>query len=448
MDLPLHERLYRRLRDLISSGALEHGTRIAPSRALAASLGISRNSVVTALERLIGDGFLESRRNSGMFVSYFGVPVIAAENHGAHGHTDRRAFAHGWANDIFPVEVWKRLQLRSWRNMPDLALQQSNLLGLPVLRKAIASHLAVTRGLTCTPAQVIVTTSIPAAIDLAVRALDLAGREGWVEEPHCRAPYNALRKAGVKTIPIAVDDGGIDVAAGISQAPHARMALVTPTCQVPTGVTLRDERRNFLLRWADDNASWIFEDDFNWNGDGIARSIRPLAARDSKHTLYFNSFNNILFSGLRIAYVVVPEATIEHFTTARGSEGDVNTPNQLVLTDFIESGYFDEHIRNSEAANASRRAALLSSVREELSGFLTPWNNPGGYFICGLRNQREIEFVQKCASAGVVVNPMSEHRASPGRSDVITLGFSQFSPEEIAQAARRLRNALEPNKEN
>src|ERR1700761_8600753 len=183
-DLPLNERIYRRIRHLIQSGALPEGSRIAPSRALATSLGVSRNSVTNALDRLIANGFLESRSTSGVYVSYSGQSKPAQSEEDAFGNAAEDApFALGWATDVFPVEVWKRLQLRRWRNMPDSALTQGNRLGLPELRKTIAAYVALKRGIECSAAQVIVTTSIPSGVDLAARALGLSQKTAWIEDP-------------------------------------------------------------------------------------------------------------------------------------------------------------------------------------------------------------------------------------------------------------------------
>jgi GntR family transcriptional regulator/MocR family aminotransferase len=443
LSLAIHERLYRRMRHLILTGSLEDGARIAPSRELASSLRVSRNSVLAAFDRLIADGFLESRRSSGVFVSYASSrpkPVAAVNQTPQPQDTP---FDLGWATDIFPLEKWKKLQARNWRTMPDTLLTQSNRLGLTSLRTAIATYLAATRRLECAAEQVIVTTSIPAGVELAVRALKLSGAQCWVEDPCCRSPLAALQQSGVATLPVAVDASGIDVAAGIRQWPQARAALISATCQAPTGAALSPSRQTALCRWAQANGAWIFEDDFNWNGDGVARTAKPFASVCPQRTLYLNSFNNILFSGLRIAYIVVPAELVDRFESVRGTEGDVNTPNQLVLTDFIESGYLDDHARRLDAANMERRAALLEATRNELHDHFKPLDNGGGYFIARARRMDEAEAVQRAAGAGIVITALSSYRAQPGGHNEVMLGFSQFAPQKIAQAARKLRLAFD-----
>jgi GntR family transcriptional regulator/MocR family aminotransferase len=444
-DLPLQERLYRRVRHLILTGALANGSRLAPSRALAAKLGISRTSVMAAIDRLVADGWLQPRPNSGVYVFYSGLRLSAPTHAGSNIPENSVPFQLGWPSDHFPLKIWKKLQLRHWRTMPGSALRPGDRLGLLELRKVIAAHLATSRGLECSAEQVIVTTSIPAGVDLAMRVLGLAGNEIWVEDPCGRSKFFALLSAGLRLVPVPVDDRGMDVKAAKWMAPRARAAIVSPTCQAPTGVALSEERRAELVRWAETSSAWIFEDDFNWDGDGISRTLRPIAAVDRIRTLYFNSFNHILFPGLRVAYFVVPTDLIERFDRIRGTEGDVNMPNQMVLTDFIEGGFLDDHLRRLNFSNAERRTALATGVQRELAPIITSKNTPGGYFICSLNGVSEAVLLRATLHEGIVVNGMSDFRMVPCPVEEVILGFSQFKPEALSDAASRLRSILKSN---
>jgi len=441
--LPLGERLYRRIRHLVLTGTLPNGARLASSRALSKSLGISRTSILVAFDRLIADGWLESRRSSGIYVCYSGLQPATTAFASESPNEMTTPFQLGWPSDNFPLKIWKGLQLRNWRTMPGSTLLHGDRLGLPALRKAIAARLAATRGLPCSAEQVIVTTSVEAGVELAIRVLGLIGEEIWVEDPCGRLKFFALLRAGLRVAPVPVDHQGMDVKAAKSTAPHAKAAIVTPTCQAPTGVTLSANRRTELVRWAETSSAWILEDDFNWDGDGISRAISPLAATDLQRTIYFNSFNHILFPGLRVAYFVVPSRLVDHFNRIRGSEGDVNTPNQIVLTDFIEGGFLDDHLRRLNSSNAERRAALLSYIKRDHTPMIEPQNTPGGYFVCALNGISESTLIYIARSAGISVPGMSEHRMNVGKAEEIILGFSQFKPEILSAASTMLRRVLE-----
>ena len=416
---PVHENVYRRIRHLVLSGALTHGDRLPSSRVLAESLRISRNSVLTAIDRLIADGWLKPRRGSGVYVSYSGPCV--AETFPSHEVESPGAgipFALGWASDIFPVPVWNRLQSRRWRSSPEAILRQQDRNGVPALREAIAAHVTLQRGVECSPSQVFVATCIPSAIEFAIQALRLTGSEFWVENPCCRSTLNALTRAEIQVVPIPVDENGIDVENGISSAPGAAAALVT-------------------------QATYKLGIEFvNWNGDGSSPAIPPCAAQDKERTIYFNSFNNILFPGLRVAYLVAPADLAADIAAVRGSEGDVNTANQLILADFIEEGHLDAHLRRLNACNAERRAALLDGVERQLSGFLVPKHSAGGYFICGLDKISETDLLAAAGAHNIAVTGMSDFRLTPSSHEEIVLGFSQFEPRRLAEAAVALRGVM------
>jgi GntR family transcriptional regulator/MocR family aminotransferase len=442
-DRLVHEKVYRRIRHLILSGAVAYGDRLPSSRLLAENLRISRNSILTAIDRLVADGWLKSRRGSGVYVSYSGRRIAAASwSHGAESPRGTIPFALGWASDIFPVQVWNRLQSRRWRTSPEAILRQQDRNGVPALREAIAAHVTLVRGLECLPSQIFVTTCIPSAVELAVQALGLIGSEFWVENPGCRSTLNALTRAEIRGVPIPVDERGMDIENGISSAPDAAGVLVTPARQAPTGVMLDGARRNRLAQWARSAKAWIFEDDFNWNGDGSSPVIPPYAAQDRIRTIYFNSFNNILFPGLRVAYLVAPTELTDIFAGVRGSEGDVNTANQLILADFIEEGRLDTHMKHLNACNAERRAALLDCVDRQLSKFLVPKHSAGGYFICGLDNFSEIDLLSAADAHNIAVTGMSEFELVSSGCEEVVLGFSQFQPRCLAKATSELRSVL------
>ena len=442
----VHERVYRAIRHLVQSGALANGARLPSSRALAEHLRISRNSVLAAIDRLLDDGWLMARRGSGVYVSYSG-PCIPEPIHSPHAEGQTGIpFSLGWASDVFPVQLWTRLQSHCWRKMPELLLQQQDRNGVSALRNAIAAHVTLTRGISCAPSQVFVATCIPAAIELAIRGLGLGGKEFWVEDPCCQSTLGALTRSGIRVVPVPVDEHGADVEKGTTLSPHAAGALLTPARQAPTGVALSDERRTRLAEWAERTGAWIFEDDFNWNGDGSSPPIPPFASLNPLRTIYFNSFNNVLFPGLRIAYLVSPPAAVDAIAAVRGSEGEVNVANQVILADFIDDGYLDEHMKHLNACNVQRRSALAHYVERELSDYIVPNNSRGGYFVCSLREITESEFLSATARNNIAIAGMSAFELRPsGRNEVI-LGFSQFEPGVLKRAAKSLRGVLDSHR--
>ena len=447
---PLHIRLYRRIRDLVRDGALPPGTKLPPSRMLARALGISRNSVVAAYERLNADGWTQSRRGSGIRVSDV-VPVLQSKTRMERGDAIKDApepipFDFVPALDLFPIDRWRSLQAKCWRNLPASALREGYVAGWPALREAIASHVAATRGCRCGPHQVFVTTGARAAVDLTMRALGLAGTTAWVEDPGYFAARGSLRANQVRIVPVPVDDDGMRIEDGIAAAPDARFAIVTPATQFPLAVEMSQARRSALLDWAARAASWIVEDDYDADFVTGGRAAAPLAASaNAGRVIYIASFNKSLFPALRIAYAIVPDGLIDKFIAAQGAnDGSSNVPNQIVLSEFINRGFLDEHLILSRKEFARRRSAMAKAIENDLAEYLSlKPGNSGTHFVANVLEHGEMQFVRIAQSCGVELTPMRLFSELVDLPPAVLMGFTAFEPPAIAAAARRLRAALD-----
>lgn len=445
LDKPLHERIYRQLRALILSGTVPQGSRFASSRLLAQHVGVSRNTILTAIGRLVADGLLEARICSGVFVSYSGPQTCKAA---VVSRVPSEATPFEWgarALDLFPTQLWRRLQSRRWKSMSGAALQPGDALGWPPLREAIAAHAASTRGLESLPENVLITTSQPAAVDLAVRALGLSGSDALVEDPGYHGTRQSLENSGVRLIPVPVDASGLEVEYAVRAAPNAKLAVVTPACQFPTCVTMTKERRGQLLRWAELHDAWIIEYDYDWHSDSLKNVPRPLAAIDKSRTIYVNSFNPTLFPALRIAYAVCPAGLLDSFAAVRiGLDGHSNVPNQIVLTDFINGGHLDEHLRRLSAAYPERRAALIGAIERELAVYASPEKRLAGtQAVVTLREHTQDRFIALCKANGVTIDGMNKFRLISSDTEQVVLHFSGFSPSVIVTAVETMRRAIQ-----
>jgi GntR family transcriptional regulator/MocR family aminotransferase len=399
---------------------------------------------MTALDRLIADGLLESRHGSGVYVRYTGAVAVSAEKHETL-HEEPLPFQIGIPpTDIFPAALWRRLQSRRWRHLSPALLGDDDPAGWLGLREAIAAYAAMTRGLECSPDQIVVTNCTAAAVDLVVRALGLSGNEVWMENPGYGSAAQALQNGGAHLIPVPVDASGLDVDAGRNLAPRARAAYLTPACQVPMAVTMSPARRRALAAWIRERNAWLLEDDFDWNNSGGEVPPKPLAALIPDRTIYFNTFNNILFPTLRIGYIIAPSALVDRFVSVqRGIYGRANIPNQMVLADFINGGHLDEHMKRLKECHAERRAALLHAIETQLSDFLIPEPaRAGSRLLCKTRNLCADEIVSIAAINGISVTPVERYQMVPDGNNRILLGYAGYPPQAIAEAAARLRSAL------
>src|SRR5207249_1687231 len=196
---------------------------------------------------------------------------------------------------------------------------------------------AAARGARCSPDQIVVVSGSQQAISIASEVLINEGDKVLFEDPGYFAARSVFETAGAEIVPVPVDDDGFDVAAAVQLAPTARHAYITPSHQNPLCVTMSLPRRRALLQWAETNGSWILEDD---NASECRYHGRPLAALQgidpNGRVMYAGTFSKVMFSSLRLGYLVVPPDLLQAFVRARELQ-DRQSPGltQAVMADFM-----------------------------------------------------------------------------------------------------------------
>ncbi|MEX3917277.1 PLP-dependent aminotransferase family protein [Paraburkholderia sp. BR10872] len=348
----------------------------------------------------------------------------------------------------FPARVWTRLHNKYWRSLrPDL-LTYAPGGGLALLRHVLADYLRTSRSVRCSPEQIIITTGIHQSIDLAVRLLSDPGDTIWTEDPCYWGVRSVLHVSGLNTRPIAVDSEGLNPSAGDFAAPPPRLMLVTPSHQYPLGMVMSLARRRMLLEYARQHQCWIIEDDYD---SEFRYGSRPLASLQGLDTagqvIYVGSFGKTLFPGLRVGYLVAPEALAESFATASAElyrEGQLL--QQAVLAEFIAEGHFTSHIRKMRALYGQRRQVLLDAVARRYGDALPAMGGDAGlHVVMQLPEGSDDRAVAEAALArNIVVRPLSGYYSSRERANSgLLIGYACVPDEEIAPAFDTLAEAID-----
>lgn len=475
---PLYRQLYDGLRAAILDGRLRPGTRLPSTREAAVAFEVSRNTVMSAYEQLLAEGYVEGQTGSGTYVSrslpedYLHAPgrtagaTVSSSSRKERGPSrrgsmlartpstvststkSRRAFRPGApAVDRFPFDTWARLTAKHWRRPRRDLLHYGDPAGYARLREAIAAYLGAARAVRCDPEQVIVTAGAQQALDIAARVALDAGDAAWVEDPGYLGAKGALKASGARLVPVPLDAEGISVAAGRARAPEAKLVYVSPSHQYPSGVTMSLARRLALLEWSEQADAWIVEDDYDSEFRYTGRPLASLQGLDrSGRVIYIGTFSKVLFPALRVGYMVVPRGLIDACTSAR-SLADRHSPTveQAVLADFMEDGHFERHIRRMRALYAARQSALLESASVELGGLLKMTPSEAGMHLVGLLPEgvSDREAARVAAEHGVDAQPLSAFSLrSKTRAAGLVLGYAAFDEREIRAAVRKLAVAL------
>ena len=474
--VPRYQQIYDALRRAILAGQLAPGTRLPATRALAAALGLSRNTVVNAFAQLIAEGYIEGKIGAGTTVAstlpddllharpsapplaaYGGMPPRPIARRAGHliqaagPMADEQPVLGPFRTGIpdltaFPFDIWGQIAARHWRAPDPALLAYGDPAGYAPLRAAIAAYLGEARAVRCTPERIIIVGGSQQGLDLATRILLDPGDEAWMEDPGYTGARGALEAAGARVIPIPVGAEGLDVAAGEHLAPAARLVYVSPSHQYPLGVTMSLRQRLDLLAWAERAAAWVLEDDYDSEYRYAGRPLAALQGLDrAGRVIYIGTFSKVLFPSLRLGYLVVPPDLARPFAAARAlADRHSPTVEQAILADFIAEGHFARHIRRMRARYTERQTVLVAELQRAFPDRFTVTPAAAGMFLVARLPDEsdDVGMARRLAARGIIAGALSAYYRGPSPRRALLLGYAAFTPEQIRAGVRQMRAIL------
>jgi len=449
---PLTEQISAGLRNAIRERRLAPGARLPSWQDLATQLGVARGTVRQAYEVLRDEQLIATAGAAGTFVA--AQPAPAARSGASHGGAPLAQAFPGRgetatifraaipAQDAFPFKTWSRIMGRAARRAASTALGYPDPRGEIELRAEIAAYLCLARGMDCAADQVFVSNGYAGALNLALQALQLHGRQAWLEDPCHFVARDAIALAGMQALAVPVDAEGLLVADGMRLAPHAALALVTPGQQAPLGVTMSLARRLALLEWAAQSRAWIIEDDYLGELQLQARAAPALASLDRDgRVLHIGTFSKTLNPALRVGYLVAPPELAPRLLQTVAISYPAPAPAvQLAVAEFMRSGLFLRHLRHMKRLYAERRQALgraLDALGEQhvAAGLSVLLKLPDG--------MRDTDAVRKAQAEGMVPSALSGWFAQPGKAPQgLLLGVTNVPEQRAGEYCARLLKRL------
>jgi GntR family transcriptional regulator/MocR family aminotransferase len=470
----LQAQLTEQIKELIRGGQLKAGDPLPSSRDLAADLRVSRNTVVYTYDRLISEGYLNSRLRSRIYVAETAPELQRAAREGkrhrqvvrvpatvpiARGSTAPAPFRPCQPDvQLFPLAMWNRLRSRALRstNRSLLHYNSAAVLGLRELRENLAVYLRESRGVRCEWWQVAITSGSQQALYLLAQSLLKPGDRVYMEDPGYQGAVKAWKAAGADIQYLPVDHEGV-VVPSLAEHPAA-LVYVTPSRQFPTGVSLSLSRRLALVNGAGDGETWIVEDDYDSEFRYEAAPQPSLQSLDvSGHVIYIGTFSKLLFPALRLGYAVLPVPLVERFQTLKSVVEDHGPMiDQATLAAFLDTGAFYSHIRRCRRAYGERQQAFLEGIQK--GGLPLEFRyTDGGMNLTGFlpKEYDDLEASLRLGRAGLDVPALSSYSgrtaethanraARTGRSEQgLVFGFTAFTPERIRKGVETvLRTGL------
>jgi GntR family transcriptional regulator/MocR family aminotransferase len=456
--------LHRQLRAAIVDGRLQPGLRLPPTRALASTYGVSRNTAVATYDLLLSEGYLSARRGAGTYVAKsLPAPPVRKPTRAAPASEPRlNAF---WRDPpigetapaaepprfdfrlgvpdqgAFAFTVWRRLQGRALRALAKTSAAYSDPQGRDALRSAIARHVSFARAVACRPDDLVVTTGAQQAFDLLARILVTRDRTVVaVEDPGYPPMRAALAAAGANIVPVPVDAEGLMV----ERLPrNARVICVTPSHQFPLGSVLSTHRRAALLQFAQRHEAVIIEDDYDGEFRFGERPLDALQTLDrAESVFYVGTFSKCLFPAIRLGFVVAPPWARRALVAAkRVSDCHCEVAVQDTLASFIAEGHLARHVRKMRRIYAERREALLDGLRRDFRGALEPIPAAAGLHLSAFADAsvNVLALVQRARQHGIGIGLLRDYYSGKAARAGLVFGYGAIETRAIREGLMELR---------
>jgi GntR family transcriptional regulator / MocR family aminotransferase len=445
----LKDRLARSIRAAIRDGRLPRGAALPPSRTLATDLGISRWAVTQAYGQLVTEGYLDARTGSATRVAWspdpedrITRPVRLREQAGPP-----RYDLSMWSPDYraFPRRKWVEAIRAEAETVPYYQLDYGEPGGEPKLRAILAEHLNRGRGAHAEPGSLSVFSGARQSMGQISRALFLAGyKRIGVESPGSCGLWEPARNAGLETVPLPADEGGL-ITAALDDHPGLRLVCVGAARQILYGTPLAPERRAALLDWARRADGLIIEDDYDaeFSYDGPAPPV--IQGSDFRRVALLGSMSRSMTPTVNVGWILAPPRWVAAVRTAYQPALTPPALTQLALASLMESGGYDRHLRASRQRLRTRRNALVAALGRELPEY--PVRAPQGGLHVLLELPGSIDpnaIVAVARPAGMDLCAADDYLSEPGAAPlpVLPIGYGNLPDGLIHEAVALLATLI------
>ena len=451
--LTLYEQIYEYIRNEIRTGNLLRNEKLPSARFLSEYLQVSRTTVDMAYGQLAAEGYVESQPRRGYFVSAF-EELYALEQgrqetltESVNENDTSVTYCDFSPNAIdmrfFPYATWKKITKNTLVDANSHMFSLGEPQGDASLRETICRYLHGSRGVNCTPEQIVIGAGNDYLLMLLEKIL------GWhipvaMENPTYVRAYRIFRSFAYPVPLVPADENGMRV--DCLRKSGAQAAYVMPAHQYPLGVSMPIGRRMELLKWASEAPDrYLIEDDYDSEFRYKGKPLPSLQASDADgRVVYIGTFSKAIAPAIRISYMVLPYPLLKRYRERCGFySSTVSRIDQTILNEFIRDGYFERYLNKMRKRYREKHDLLLNGLKPLEQAFLISGSNAGLHIVLTDRKGRsEDALAQAAMDAGVKVYPMQDYRIEKADSEEparMILGYGALTPDEIVRGVEILK---------
>ena len=451
---PLYQQIEEYLKQEIQEGRLVAGMRLPSSRALSANLLVSRSTIETAYDQLVAEGYIEPVAYKGYYVCeiegiYFQKAEYTKQNNPEKTEIKQRRklqkyrydFAlNGIAPESFPTHTWKQLAKQVLSDSTEEIFAQGNPYGEDSFREAIAEYLYHARGVKCEKSQILVGAGNDYLL-MVLATLFEGNKKVAMENPTYLSAWYDLKHTGCSMCTVKSDEMGICIEE--LEKTGADVVYVMPSHQFPMGTVMPLKRRMELLRWADENQTYIIEDDYDSEFRYKGKPIPALQGFDkNERVIYIGTFSKSIAPSIRISYMALPKKLMRYYQSRYPFAVTISKVDQKIVELFLRNGHYERHLNRMRRLYKSKHDWILRWVKEEMSEICSCFGEHAGiHLLLRFHNGiSEDEAVERAKSAGIRVYGLSEFFVQEKKETeaVVLIGYATLTEEEIKEALQIL----------
>ncbi|GAF64622.1 transcriptional regulator [Bacillus sp. TS-2] len=451
-SVPLYEQLYSYIKKEIIEGRIEFGTKLPSKRKLSEFLKVSQNTVETAYEQLLAEGYIEVIARKGFFVQtyedlQFVSPTIQQRN------TDKLEMKevidyHFHPSQIdstfFPFDKWRKHMKNALTKSQHHLLLLGDYRGEYELRYEISQYIYHSRGVICKPEQIIIGAGVEVLLQQLVLLLGSSQMYG-VEDPGYHVILKILKHYPNKATALEMDDKGISIKHLLQS--KLDVLYLTPSHHFPYGTVLSINRRKRILEWAEEKSHrYIIEDDYDSEFRYSGKTIPSLHSMDrSEKVIYLGSFSKSLMPSARISYMVLPNTLLHSYQEQFNYfHQTVSRIDQVVLAEFMKNGDFEKHLNRMKKIYRRKLERVKSILKPYEQDLTIVGEQSGLHIVLVVHNGlTEKELIDKAKEKNLKIYPLSSYsmKNSSTTPPKFVIGFASIQEEKLEVAFHSLLTA-------
>ncbi|MFZ6009953.1 MAG: PLP-dependent aminotransferase family protein [Bacteroidota bacterium] len=443
---PLTRQVYEFFQSAIIEGQLSKGDRLPSIRLLAKDLAVSNNTIISAYQQMVDEGYVENHLKKGFYVAALDPSIVPSVRPAskklkpADQPKIKFDLRHANVDEAnFPLKEWRKMQQLA---LNKFSYQYSDYFGEQSLKEQLCHYLYRSRGVVAEPKQVVIGAGVNTMMNILALLFRDTRKRIVVEEPGYYEIRKVFAAADYKLIPTPVNSSGLRL--DKLRSVKTDLVYITPSHQYPTGAIMPVSNRLNLLRWAHDTGTFIIEDDYDSEFRHRGNPIPSLQGMDKGHrVIYVSTFSKALTPALRMAYMVLPLELTDKLNDVTIFSQTVPGFVQRATALFMEHGYWDQHLRKMRKIYQQKYYASLAALEKVFGNSisLTP-SHAGLSILFHVENRlSDTMMIQKALRQGILINSDRLSWTAPVARPGIFFGFGKLDTEKIEEAVAQLKKS-------